>query len=73
MKVPLIGWTLDERFLMHRLRSSSLGGMAGVLVAAALFFYELGVMHVIKWDLFAVIATVAIVKMSVLTWYRLTD
>jgi len=73
MRVPVLGWTVDERFLMHRLRSSSLGGMAGALLAAGLFFYNLGALHVIKWDYFAIVATMAIVKMSVLAWYRLTD
>ena len=73
MNVPFLGWTIDERFLMHRLRSTSLGGMAGVLVAGALFFYSYFVHHLFKWDLFAIIATMAVVKISILCWYRLTD
>jgi hypothetical protein len=71
MKVPVIG-TIDERFLTHRLRSTSNGGMAGLLVAAAFFFYNLS-RHLIRWDLFAVIATAAIVKISFLIYYRVTD
>jgi len=72
MKLPVLG-TIDERFLMHRLRSTSIGGLAGVLLAAALFFYQLFSNHVIKWDLFAIVATVAVVKMSLMVWYRLND
>ena len=72
MKLPVLG-TIDERFLMHRLRSTSIGGLAGVLVAAGLFFYQLFSNHVIKWDLFAIVATVAVVKMSLMIWYRLND
>jgi hypothetical protein len=72
MKVPVLGWTIDERFLNHRLRSTSIGGLAAVVVAAALFFYNLS-LHVIRWDLFAIVATAAVVKMSVLVWYRLND
>ena len=72
MKLPVLGWTIDERFLMHRLRSTSIGGLAGVLLAGALFFYNL-FHHLIRWDLFAIVATAALVKLSVLTWYRLTD
>jgi len=73
MNVPILGWTIDERFLMHRLRSTSVGGIAGALLAGGLFFYNLFALHIIKWDLFAIVATVAIVKISVLIWYRLTD
>ena len=73
MKVPVLGWTIDERFLMHRQRSTSIGGMAGVALAGVLFFYNLFGRDTIRWDLFAIIATVAIVKLAVLAWYRLTD
>jgi hypothetical protein len=73
MKLPILGWAIDERFLMHRLRSTSIGGIAGMLLAATLFFYHLFVDHIIRGDLFAIIATVAVVKISVLIWYRLTD
>ena len=72
MRVPILG-TIDERFFMHRLRSTSIGGIAGMLVAAGFFFYQLFGNHMIRWDLFAVVATTAVVKMSVLIWYRLHD
>ena len=71
MKVPVIG-TIDERFLTHRLRSTSNGGIAGVLVAAGFFFFNLS-RHVIRWDLFAVVATAALVKIAFMIYYRLTD
>ncbi|HEX7422125.1 MAG TPA: hypothetical protein VF505_19745 [Thermoanaerobaculia bacterium] len=72
MKLPILG-AIDERFLMHRLRSTSIGGIAGALLAAALFYYQLFVKHVSRWDLFAVVATMAVVKIAVLIWYRLSD
>jgi hypothetical protein len=71
MKVPVIG-TIDERFLRHRLRSTSNGGIAGTLVAAGFFFYNLS-HNVIRWDLFAVVATAALVKIGFMIYYRLTD
>ena len=71
MKVPVIG-PIDERFLTHRLRSTSNGGLAGLLVAAGFFFYNLS-HHVIRWDLFAVVATAATVKMAFMIYYRVTD
>ena len=73
MKVPVLGSMIDERFLMHRLRSTSIGGLAAIVVAAALYFYELFGKHVMRWDLFAIIATAAVVKVAVLIYYRLTD
>jgi len=71
MKLPILG-TIDERFLTHRLRSTSIGGLAGVLLAGGLFFYNL-THHVLRWDLFAIVATAAVVKMSVMVWYRIND
>ena len=72
MKLPTVG-TIDERFLMHRLRSTSMGGLAAVVVTGGFFFYALWAKNVIRWDLFAIIATAAIVKLAVLIWYRFTD
>ena len=73
MKLPLVGLTIDERFLTHRLRSTSIGGLAAVLVAGGLFFYHFFVDHIANWELFAIVATAALVKISVLIWYRITD
>jgi hypothetical protein len=72
MKVPILG-TIDERFLAHRLRSTSAGGMAGVTLALVLFIYHLRVDHRPRWDLFAVGVTAVVVKLAVLAWYRFTD
>ena len=73
MKLPVLGWTIDERFLTHRLRSTSIGGLAAALLTAILFFYNLFHYDVFRWDLFAIIATAAVVKIAVLTWYRFND
>jgi hypothetical protein len=72
MRLPFVG-TLDERFFEHRLRSTSIGGLAAVVVAAAMFFFQLLSTRVIRWDLFAIVATAAVVKMTVLVWYRVND
>lgn len=73
MRVPLIGAVVDERFLQHRLRSTSLAGIVGGLLAICLFAYHFYVDHIWSWDLFAVAMTIVVVKLTVLTWYRLTD
>lgn len=73
MKVPLLNVFLDERFLMHRLRSSSIGGICGAVVAGGLFEYRYFAHHVWSWDLLAVVLTIAGVKMTMMLWYRLKD
>ncbi len=73
MKIPILGRAIDERFLNHRLRSTSLAGITGGLLAICLFLYRFNIDHVWSWDLFAVIATIVGVKLAVLAWYFLTD
>ena len=62
---------IDERFLMHRLRSSSVAGMVGAVAAAGLFFYRMFADQVRDWDLFAVLATIALVKVALMIYFRL--
>lgn len=73
MKIPIVGAVIDERFLNHRLRSTSLAGIIGACVAVGLFEYRYFFNHVWSWDLLAVAGTFVLVKVGVLTWYRFTD
>jgi len=73
MRIPILGITIDERFLDHRRRSTSLGGIAGGVLAMGLFTWRYYVDHVVSWDLLAVGVTIVVVKLLVLTWYRMTD
>lgn len=73
MNIPIIGRLIDERFLNHRLRSTSIAGVVGGTLAGGLFAYHYYVDHVWSWDLFAVLVTIAGVKMAVLAWYLITD
>ena len=73
MRIPIIGKFIDERFLDRRRRSTSVAGMVGIVVAYGLFMYHLLVEHNINWDLFAIVATMAVVKVALMTWYLLTD
>ncbi|MGA2086049.1 MAG: hypothetical protein ABSG60_11065 [Terracidiphilus sp.] len=72
-RIPILGKFVDERFLEHRRRSTSLAGIAGCLVAAGIFEYRLIVQHVVSWDLFAVVSAMAAVKVAMMLWYGLTD
>jgi hypothetical protein len=71
--LPILGRSVDERFLNHRLRATSLAGIAGGAVAILLFGYRFYVNHLWSWDLFVVIATILGVKLSVMAWSLLND
>jgi hypothetical protein len=73
MSIPILGRLVDERFLNHRLRSSSLGGIAGGVLASLLFMFRFYVNHVWNWDLLAVALTVVGVKLGAMLWFRLRD
>jgi hypothetical protein len=69
-RIPILRNFVDERFLEHRRRSSSLAGFSTLIVAGCIFEYRIFADHIISWDLFAVILTFALVKMSMFAWYR---
>ena len=73
MKLPIVGQAVDERFLNHRLRASSLGGIAGGVLAILLFYYRYLHDHTWSWDLVAVALTIVGVKLAVMGWYLFTD
>ncbi|HTC56485.1 MAG TPA: hypothetical protein VK706_08760 [Candidatus Sulfotelmatobacter sp.] len=73
MKIPIVGTVIDERFLNHRLKSTSLAGIIGGITAICLFAYRFYINHVWSWDLFVVVMTILGVKLTVMAWYRITD
>ena len=68
-----LAWAFDERFLTHRLRSTSIAGVAGGTLAMLLFAWHYYVDHVWSWELLAIGLTIAVVKWIVMLWYRLTN
>lgn len=73
MRIPFLGIVIDERFLEHRRRSTSLGGIAAGVLATCLFAWRYYVDGESSWDLLAVSVTFVAVKLAVLIWYRLRD
>jgi len=73
MNIPILGRAVDERFLDHRLRATSLAGIIGGVLAICLFGYRYYFNHIWSWDLFAVAVTIVAVKLTVMIWYLLTD
>ena len=64
---------IDERFLTHRLRSTSMAGILGGTVAISLFAYRYFHDQIWSWDLLTVGLTIAGVKLGLMIWYRITD
>jgi hypothetical protein len=73
MRIPILGIEIDERFFRHRQRSTSMAAIVGAWVAAGLLFYRYFAQGILSWDLFAVLATLAVVKMALMVWYFLTE
>jgi len=68
-----VGLPFDERFLMHRLRATSIASMAGGGVALGLFLYHDLVDHHWDWELLSVGIVMAAVKQGLMLWYRFTN
>ncbi len=64
---------VDERFLTHRLRSSSTAGIGTAALALVVFEYRLLTEDVWSWDLLAVGATFVVIKLALMLWYTATD
>jgi len=64
---------VDERYLAHRQRSTSLGGTAAAVLAICLFGWRYYVDDIWSWDLLAVGLTAVVVKLVVMTWSILRD
>jgi hypothetical protein len=64
---------VDERFLLHRLKSTRLAMMVGVVLICALFMFHYVSNKVLRWDLFAVLAVVAVTKVAAMLYYRRTN
>lgn len=70
-RIPCICKFVDERFLEHRRRSTSLMGIVGAAVIAILIEYRIFHDHIISWDLLAVLISMAAVKLAMMVWYSL--
>ena len=69
----LLSSVVDERFLTHRLKSTSTAGIVSAVLALCLFGYHYYLDHRWSWELFALAMTFLGIKLSLMAWYRLTD
>ena len=61
----------DERFIIHRLRSSRFALIMTVFMMAVWFDYELLVNDQMRWDLLIILGASAIVKLGSMIFYQL--
>ncbi len=64
---------LDERFILHRFKSTRLAVLIGMIMMFVLFTYHVVVNKTIRWDLFSVPLTMAVVKVGAMLYYRKTN
>lgn len=72
-RVPVLGKFVDERFLEHRRRSTSIAGVATLWLTVGLCEYQWFHDHVCRWDLLTLVGCFCVVKMSLVAWYRCHD
>ncbi len=72
-RIPILGKFVDERFLEHRRRSSSIAGIIAACLAVILFEYRFFWDHIWSWDPFTLALTFVLIKMSLFTWFRFKD
>lgn len=69
-RVPFLGPLVDERFLDHRRRASSIAGIVAAVLAIVLFEYRFWRYGIWDWDLCAIIVVFVVLKMTLFFWYR---
>jgi uncharacterized membrane protein YraQ (UPF0718 family) len=63
----------DERFVMHRLKSTRLAAVVGLLMMVGWFGYEAHIHRVYYWHLLVIVSAMALSKLAAMIYYRLTD
>lgn len=64
---------MDERYAMHRYKSTSHAAMVAAVALGGWFLFEQLVSKVFRWDLMIILLAMAVTKIAALTYYRLTD
>jgi hypothetical protein len=62
---------MDERFVMHRFKSTRLATVVGVVLMGVWFNYELFVNDVMRLDLIIILVAMAVTKLVAMLYYRL--
>lgn len=63
----------DERFILHRYKSTSHASVVAALIMGGWALYDLYGKGVMRWDFMIVLGVMAVVKLSFMLWYRVRD
>lgn len=64
---------VDERYLMHRLKSTSLAGIVAAALMGASCLYQFYARGVLRLDLFWILIGMGVVKVGAMLYYRRTN
>jgi hypothetical protein len=64
---------LDERFVLHRYKSTSIAGSAVAVAMGGLALYDYVGAGRFRWDLFGLLCLMVVVKLGCMAWFRLRD
>ena len=64
---------VDERYLMHRLKSTSLAGVIAAVLMGVSVLYQFYTKGVLRYDLFGILIVMAIVKLVAMLYFRRTN
>ena len=64
---------MDERFFMHRFKSTRLAMVVGLVLMVGWFNYDYFANDVMRWDLFVIVLAMAVTKLGAMLYYRLTN
>lgn len=64
---------IDERFVLHRYKSTSHAGVLAALIMAAWFWYDWIENDVTRYDFLIVLCSMAVFKLGFMTWYHFRD
>lgn len=64
---------LDERFVVHRFKSTRFAVLVGTILMFVFFTYHIVRDGVIRWDLFTVMIAMAVAKVAAMIYLRRTN
>ena len=64
---------IDERFRIHRWKSTSLAALTGAFLLGGRWYWETYVNHVARHDILLILVAMAVVKLLAMAYYRFTD
>lgn len=63
----------DERFVIHRYKSTSHAAVVGALFLAGLLLRDYWSLGLLRWDLGIPLVAMALTKLAAMAWYHFRD